>query len=210
MSGLWAVCLICLLSPAAADAEVDPSLFAIFSVGYAVAGGAADVGENRETGWNFYGAIRREIPYRLKAGIGFEYGTLGFDAASYFASRDIHTEFPENHLEGGDMGYFAAVGELFWEFPVSGSPIPYLTGGVGYYSWSTDMIILDTDAFPILEGESPIIFADESGVGFKIGSGLRFPLGDSPGIWGEFALHLVPADGGTLILRPMRIGISFP
>ncbi len=219
LRGWFTAYLIVSMLPGACSALESGDMVVTPAIGYAAASGSADAGKHRDLGWNFYLAARRLLPHRLTAGAAVEYGTLGLDADSYFAEYDVVGIDAESQLRAdnrGHMAYFAALGEVTWDFPVQGSPVPYLTVGGGYYSWTVDAIVRlapypydpDLDDFPTVPVQTMI--PDESAIGLRLGGGVRFPLGESRGIWAEFAVHILKAEGGTLVLRPLRLGISLP
>jgi hypothetical protein len=191
----------------AGEDEAGGRFYLVGGVGYVSSGGSADAADNREAGWHFYGGIRRTLPRRITIGAGAEYSVMDLDPARYFSSREIFPPRPENNLVGGKLAFFGATGELFWDFPVSGSTIPYVTVGGGYYSWTVDLILVRD---PTTGEDEQIVIPDESGFGFRAGGGVRFPIGESAGLWAEVIFHFVGADGGTLQITPARVGFSFP
>jgi hypothetical protein len=178
-------------------------------VGYARAGGSADVAENRDAGWHFCGALRYSLTPRITVGAIGDFSSMEFSADDYFRSLDppVILDNPENYLAGGRMNLFSMGGEAIWEAPVEGSTVPYLVGGAGYYLWDVDLV---SGRLPSSDEGFVIDIPDESAIGFRVGGGARFALGATAAIWAEISAHFIGAEGGTLTVMPFRLIVSGP
>jgi hypothetical protein len=179
--------------------------------GYLVVGGDATVASERDPGWALYGGIRRRINDRWSVQGGVQYGRVSVNPRSFFEAQDVFLSSPERHLDGGDLSILSVTVEGVWEHPFDRTTVGYLKAGAGFHSWSVDPLrLVDDEEFAGQIPDDVLSLSDDSSVGGQAGAGLRFPLGDNAGIWAEFVVHVMSADGGAMRVTPLRVGISFP
>jgi len=207
-----AVALACGLGIAfAAPARAEETFTLVGGVGYLAVGGDAPVAVDRDPGWSVYGGVRRRINDRWSVQGGVQYGAVEINPRAFFEAQDVFLSSPDRHLEGGDLSAISATIDAHWEHAFDRTTIGYLKAGVGFHSWSVDPLrLVDADDFEDQIPDEAILLRDDSGIGGHVGAGIRFPLGDNAGIWGELVVHVVNADGGSLRLTPFRVGISLP
>jgi hypothetical protein len=207
--GIGAVLLPCSVL-AQSPSVVTPRRISVGAgVGYAGAGGSADVAEHRDAGWHFCGALRYPLTRRITLGAVGDFSSMDFNPDEYFRALDppIILENPEDYLVGGRVNVFSLGGEAIWEAPVAGSTVPYIVGGAGYYVWEVDPI---SGRLPSSDEEFVIDIPDESAIGFRFGGGARFALGATAAIWAEVSASFIGAEGGTLTVMPLRVIVSGP
>lgn len=196
----------------AAPAGAEANTYVVGGIGFLSVAGDADAAAQRDAGWSATGGLRRRLTERLMIGVSGQYGRADLNAKEFFDDREIFLSEPERHLTGGKLTVLAGSLDGIYEYPIDRSTVVYGKLGIGYYQWSVEDIFVDTED-PGIPDEVPsqILFEDESGLGGNVAIGLRFPIGESAGLWAELAVELISgASGGSMQLVPLRAGISLP
>lgn len=195
----------------AGPAGAEETITLVGGIGYLAVNGDAPVAVDRDPGWAVYGGVRRRINDRWSVQGGIQYGAVAINPRSFFEANDVFLSSPDRHLDGGDLTTLSGTLDAHWEHVFDRTTIGYLKAGVGFHSWTVDPLrLVDAEEIEDQIPDDALDLLDDSGIGGHVGAGLRFPLGDNAGIWGELVIHVVGADGGSLRLTPFRVGVSLP
>lgn len=206
----WGVVVGAAMIAAVPEARAESPTYFVLGVGYQSMAGSAAAAADRDPGWNFYGGIRRRVNERFIVGVSGQYSSNDLNEREFLESREIFTSAPENFVAGGDLQVVGVTGDILWEYPIERSTVGFVKAGAGYFQWTVDDILVNTEPFNLPEEDGRIVFADETSFGGYVGAGLRFPLGDNAGLWGDVTVHLLGGEGGGMQLIPLRVGISLP
>ncbi len=194
-------------------AAAGGKLHGVGGVGYLTLTGDAPQATSRRAGLDVYGGLRYRIGERLSIEGSVEYAANDVDARDFFASREIIPSDPDRFLRGGQIETLGFTVSAIWDYPIDRSTVGYLKGGLGYYDWVVDAIVItDPGDTGIADQVDPadLVIPDDSGIGVHLGAGARFPLGENAGLWGELMFVVINADGGSMRMIPIRVGISLP
>jgi hypothetical protein len=206
----WGLLLLLVGLAGADSAGADSRFYVVGGIGFISVGGENEAAQFRSPGWSATAGLRLAITDRLKIGVNGEYARAGFDATEFFEQNNVFLSNPEERAEGGDLEILAATGEVILDIPVDKTTVLYAKVGGGMYSWTTTRLFVNNQGIESVIPESTIDIPDGESPGGYAGGGVRFPLGESAGIWIAFSVVFLEPDNGAMRLIPLRVGISLP
>jgi opacity protein-like surface antigen len=195
---------------AAGTAARAQSTYIVGGGGFATLSGDSEISDSRGSGWGIEGGLRREVHENILVGISGGVYRSNLDPDEFFGSRDVFLPTPEDQISGGEATIYSVTVEGIYEYPIDRTTILYGKVGGGMYMFSTKTIFTNADVLELDQIPTTIEFEDESNFGGYFGAGVRFPLGESAGLWFEFDVHLTEAAGGSAQIIPLTLGISLP
>ena len=192
------------------SARSESRLFVVGGIGFMSVSGDNPAAQFRNPGWSATAGLRLALTERLKIGVNGEYARAGFDPTEFFESKQVFLDNPDERSEGGDLEILAATGEIVLDIPVDKTTVIYAKVGGGMYSWTTTTLFVNNQGLESAIPEDTITLPDGESPGGYAGGGVRFPLGESAGVWIDFSVAFLEPDDGSMRLVPLRVGISLP
>lgn len=162
--------------PQATSGSLEDTRFVVSGFGLAAAAHA----DGLSGGTGFGGAVA-----------GFFSPVLGAEFSVRLQSFDV-AGTDANELSSGTLDAIVVTGNVVARFPTSGKVVPYVTGGVAFYT--SDFEIESGLASDLAAFNFTAVDSVENAVGFNAGGGVLFALGRSFGVFGEARYVVASAD----------------